>query len=132
MSYTLGEAAKATGKTKPTILRAIQAHKISAQKNDHGEWQIDPAELHRLYQPISEEPTETERSNNALQVEVRLLREMLQDIREDRDRWRTQAEKLVLTDQRAMVTPPPARQHDHPQAPATGRKWWHWGRRESV
>ena len=42
-------SAGATGRTKPTILRAIQLGKISAQKDEHGGWQIDPAELHRVY-----------------------------------------------------------------------------------
>lgn len=129
MNYTLGEAAKATGKTKPTILRAIQAHKISAKKNEHGQWQIDPAELYRLYEPIREEQSETQRGNDTLQVEVTFLRELVADLREDRDRWRTQAEKLLLTDQRAqtIITPPPV----PAAAPATEapvkRRWWQRG-----
>ena len=49
MAYTLGEAARATGKAKPTIARAIQAGRISASRSDTGDWQIDPAELHRVY-----------------------------------------------------------------------------------
>ncbi|CAK0743427.1 conserved hypothetical protein [Gammaproteobacteria bacterium] len=53
MPYSLKQAADATGKSKQTILRAIQAHKISAEKDVHGEWQIDPAELHRVYDPIA-------------------------------------------------------------------------------
>jgi hypothetical protein len=125
MNYTLGEAAKATGKTKPTILRAIQAHKISAKKNEHGQWQIDPAELHRLYEPIREEQSETQRGNDTLQVEVTFLRELVADLREDRDRWRTQAEKLLLTDQRAqtIITPPPMPAAEAP----VKRRWWQRG-----
>jgi excisionase family DNA binding protein len=51
--YSVKEAAEATGKTKPTILRAIQANRIAARKDEHGRWQIDPAELHRVYRPIA-------------------------------------------------------------------------------
>jgi hypothetical protein len=30
-------------------VRAIKAGKISVAKDENGEWQIDPAELHRIY-----------------------------------------------------------------------------------
>jgi len=53
MSYTLGQAAKASGKSKPTIQRAIKGGKISAKKNPHGCYVIDPAELHRVYPPVT-------------------------------------------------------------------------------
>jgi len=48
MHYTLGEAAKATGKTKTTIAKAIGKGRLSASK-DFGRYQIDPAELSRVY-----------------------------------------------------------------------------------
>lgn len=53
MSYTLGTAAKATGKHITTISKAIKKGKISAVKNDDGSYAIDPAELHRVYPPLS-------------------------------------------------------------------------------
>ena len=50
MSYTLGEAAKATGMSKSSILRAIKSHKVSAAKDEAtGAWVIEPQELHRVY-----------------------------------------------------------------------------------
>jgi hypothetical protein len=138
MSYSLKQAAKATGKTRPTILRAIQANKISAKKDEQGAWQIEPVELHRIYPPVQEhEPTQERRNdtyNEAYEIEIRLLRErvadkeaVIDDLREDRDRWRTQAEKMLLTDQRekAVITP-------SPETPATApakRRWWQRGRR---
>ncbi len=51
--YTLGTAAKAAGKSKSTILRAIQNGVISATKGPQGNYQIDPAELHRVYPPVA-------------------------------------------------------------------------------
>ena len=51
MPYTLGQAAKATGKQKSTILEALRNGRISAAKDDLGRYQIDPAELHRVYPP---------------------------------------------------------------------------------
>jgi hypothetical protein len=49
MIYTMGQAARATGKAKPTIARAIQAGRLSAPRTDDGSWSIDPAELHRVF-----------------------------------------------------------------------------------
>jgi predicted site-specific integrase-resolvase len=54
MSYTLGQAAQATGKSKMTIQRVIKKGLISANKNDSGEWEIDPSELHRVFPTITE------------------------------------------------------------------------------
>ena len=47
MSYTLGEAAKAVGCSKPTLSRAIKNGKMSAQRLDDGSYRIDPVELER-------------------------------------------------------------------------------------
>jgi hypothetical protein len=51
MPYTLGQAAKATGKSKPALLDAIKSSRLSASRNDKNQWQIDPTELHRVYAP---------------------------------------------------------------------------------
>ena len=50
MVYTLGQAANATGKSKSTILKAIKNGRISAKKDDLGNWSIDPAELSRVFE----------------------------------------------------------------------------------
>ena len=50
--YTIATAAAAVGRNKTAILRAIKAGKISVAKDENGEWQIDPAELHRIYPPL--------------------------------------------------------------------------------
>lgn len=51
MKYSLSEAAKATGKNKTTIQRAVKSGKISAAKGDSGSYEIDPSELHRVFPP---------------------------------------------------------------------------------
>lgn len=51
MKYSLSEAAKATGKNKTTIQRAIKSGKISASKGNSGSYEIDPSELHRVFPP---------------------------------------------------------------------------------
>ena len=117
MAYTLGEAAKATGKSKATISKAIKCGRISAAKDDTGAFQIDPAELHRVYPiTVSTEQEETPRGNQGNPTNDGLLRELqarleaaherladkeavISDLREDRDKWRQQATAL-LTDRK--------------------------------
>lgn len=92
MSYTLGEAAKAVGFSKPTLSRAIKNGKLSAKKLEDGSYQIDASELERWKDgnghrngsvkriitlkdtPVT--PTETHDSSE-LQIEVATLREQL-------------------------------------------------------
>ena len=42
MSYTLGQAAKAVGMSKTSILRSIKAGRISAGRDQLGQWAIEP------------------------------------------------------------------------------------------
>lgn len=117
MRYTLGEAAKATGKSKTTVQRAIAKGKISAEKNGNG-YSIDPSELHRVF-PLQRvdtvsidpdvntpRPHETLDNTSVLRVRIEALeallsreQEVTSDLREDRDKWRHQATAL-LVDQR--------------------------------
>src|SRR3954454_1904094 len=75
MAYSLKQAGEATGHTKPTILRAIQTGKISAQKTETGEWWIEPAELHRVYPPVTSGVTRTDTTDAEVTVELLLLRQ---------------------------------------------------------
>jgi hypothetical protein len=47
MSYTLGQAAKAVGMSKTSILRSIKAGRISAGRDELGQWAIEPCEFTR-------------------------------------------------------------------------------------
>lgn len=113
---SLGEAARQAGVAKTTIHRAIKSGKISAQKKDDGSYSIDPAELFRAFPaPTSIETVPMERSatppqTSGLDREVSLLRERIEDLKADRDAWRAQAERLLLT-----------------STTTTQRKgWWPW------
>jgi len=115
--YTLGEAAKATGKSKAAISKAIKSGRISASKQTDGVYKIDPSELHRVYPPVSINSEPEPQDNTVVSTENALLIRELQirlevaeqrlaesdsriaDIKEERDRWRQQAQAL-LTDQR--------------------------------
>jgi hypothetical protein len=59
MSYTLGAAARTTGKSKATIHRAIKSGRLSAARTERGGWLIDPAELARVFPEIGETGAET-------------------------------------------------------------------------
>ena len=124
MSYTLGQAAKATGKSKTTIQRSIAKGRISAKKDASGVYQIDPSELHRVFAPISPDTVPKPPQSNTtpphddtpvLQAKIDALEEMLarerealDELRADRDAWKQQATGL-------LSAPPPKR-----------RRWWHW------
>lgn len=98
MHYTLGDAARSTGLSKPTIQRAIKSGKLSATRNEDGSYSIDPAELHRVYgtlprdgndvPPVKQD--ETPSAPNALQVEVEVLRQKLSTLDIERERERQQ------------------------------------------
>lgn len=113
MVYTLGEAAKATGKSKATISKAIKSGRISAKKGDTGAFAIDPSELHRVYPlTVEGEQKETPHKQQENTKDDGLIRELqarleatqerltdkesvIADLREDRDKWRQQATALL-------------------------------------
>jgi len=107
MTYTLQQAAEATGKSKSTIQRAIKKGTISAGEDVHGNYQIDPAELHRVYPPKSlrnevqeNERDDTQQANSAvgtvvLRVELQQTREMLAALNVERERERQQAAAVI-------------------------------------
>lgn len=107
MAYTLGEAAKAVGKSKATISKALKTGKITGQKNEDGSYTIDPSELHRVYPPTPSETVQGERNETPsepgvnhselieLRVKLQAAQERIADLQEDRDHWRQQANRLL-------------------------------------
>jgi len=103
MELSASQAAKKVGKSVPTITRAIKKGKLTAKPRDGGGWVIDAAELFRVWPAISNEtdatPTmlrsETPIETSALEREVELLREMLDETKADRDSWKEQAQKIT-------------------------------------
>lgn len=53
MVLTAKKAADTVGMTKAGIIKAIHTGKLSAVKNVHGQWEIEPAELFRVYKPFT-------------------------------------------------------------------------------
>jgi predicted RNA-binding Zn ribbon-like protein len=120
---SLNKAAKEAGVAKSTLLEALHSGRMSAVKNDVGHWQIDPAELFRVFPKTSSlergeppaTPRETQKTTNpasALEVEVKMLREQIERMDSERERERAQ-----LDDQIEALREQAARQSaDHRQA----------------
>ena len=142
MSYTLGEAAKAVGFSKPTLSRAIKNGKLSAIRLDDGSYSIDAAELERWKDANGHrngavkriatpaETPETASETSALQAEVEKLRAQVQSDQRERGFLEQRIEDLKERADRAE------RKEDQlhallvdlrPQAVAEPRKGF-WGR----
>ncbi|WP_217847059.1 hypothetical protein [Paracoccus marcusii] len=78
---SLSQAAKATGRSKSTIGRAIKAGRLSAIRNDDETFSIDPAELFRVFPRGGPEPSHAELVGTpgtaAEQLEIKTLRDEL-------------------------------------------------------
>ena len=58
MGLSAKQAADAVGMTKQGIIKSIRNGRLSAIKDDKGQWKIDPAELFRVYEaPKTVDPT---------------------------------------------------------------------------
>lgn len=136
------KAAEAAGVSLPTITRAIKKGKLSAvpvtDTNGGKGYEIDTSELMRVFPPkqtvTPETPpmlrSETPNDNGVLQVEIKMLREMLDqeratvaDLRGRLDDEAAERRKLtlLLTDQSTRPAPPVAQERPK-------RAWWRFGR----
>jgi hypothetical protein len=114
---TMGEAAKEAGISKATLSRAIKNGRVSAKRNDKGGYDIDPAELFRVYPRNTATGSDngsmkrdaTPDVTPALHAEIEGLKAQLalmkapaDDLKEQRDGWQKQAEgsQRLLADQR--------------------------------
>lgn len=115
---SLSQAAKATGKSKSTINRAIKSGKLSATRHEDGTYSIAASELFRAFpngttsgsewldtQPARTPDGTAEIRIEALEAALQREREVNADLMADRDHWRQQATALLA-------------------APEKRRKWW--------
>ena len=109
MSYTLADAASATGLSKAIILRAIKDGRITASKDERGEWRIEPAELSLLAPsiaaPAAGDPSglpDVEALGEQIEALLRQagdrLRQQLAEVRREHDDDHSSAPQLVLVD----------------------------------
>jgi len=101
--FTLGEAAKEVGKSKTTLTRAITAGRMSGRRLEDGSYEIDPAELFRVFDRVEtpetvakvsnatpRDPSDTQSHTTSdetvtrLQSEIRELKQRLEVSEDDR------------------------------------------------
>lgn len=124
MKHTLGTAAKATGKAKSTILRAIKNGTISASKAYDGSYEIDPAELHRVFSPNSAQQA-TSNDTQPHEEHAATLRLRLEILEAERQRERDQLQ-ATIDDLRIRLDRSEERVTVLLAAPPNKRRWWQW------
>lgn len=142
MEYSLADAAKATGKNKTTIQRAIKSGKISGIKRASGAYEIDPAELHRVFPPATtQRDAQQAASNDTQRPTVALETSGLERIAElERELAVAQSRSISLEEQRHQMSETIEdlrgrldRSEERVTALLAGptpkrRNWWPWGR----
>ena len=122
---TLSQAAKQTGKSKSVISKALKNGTLSYASKESSGYRIDAAELFRVFAKHENENVQRTRSRtpenggenpyeNALKIreletENKLLHERMKDkearieeLQEERNEWRSQAQRLLLTHQHSQ------------------------------
>jgi hypothetical protein len=113
---TLGQAAKQAGKSKTALANAIKEGRIYAARLPNGQYQIDPSELFRVYPPVnlkghldSQVDSKldcqgghhlTPADTTPLQRETELLREMMEQLKDERDDLRRRLDTTEAARQR--------------------------------
>lgn len=112
--YTLGQAARATGKSKTTISKAVNSGRLSYIEKTKAGYKIDPAELFRVFpkpSPKSEpEITKSEAAEKVIaELRARLDDKTAENLRLQQDvfDWKEQAKtaQRLLEDQRGRNSP---------------------------
>jgi FtsZ-binding cell division protein ZapB len=139
--FNLVSASAATGVSRSTVLRAIKAGKISAERDATGGWSIQPCELFRVFPPLPVPATEdtqqkTEQADglvDQLRNQISDLRNTVEDmrraqedlrrgqddLRQDRDAWRE-----AFQNTQRLLEPP--RQQDDQLRNKGLLRWWWW------
>ena len=121
---TLGQAAKEIGVSKPTLSKAISTGKLSATRREDQSFAIDPAELMRYHEankhrfqvatPQASRPETPDNTDETVELRTRAalaeerlsdLKAQLVDMREQRDKWQDQAQRLALPAPEKLAAP---------------------------
>jgi hypothetical protein len=140
MAYSLGQAAKAGGISKTSLHRAIKTGRVSAIKNESGLYEIEPAELHRVYPPAevaerSDNPALGQDGTAGTGVETAVLRREIELLRE-----RVADKESVIEDLRTRLDHSEQERRDKDrqltalltdQRQGKRRRWW-WRRKAAT
>ncbi len=99
--FTITEAAQQAGLTRAGIHKAIKAGRLSATKNDNGNYQIDAAELFRVYnQKFTKDDTLVDTVDYRLIAQrLEFIEKLLRQAEDERDNLR-----LSLAQAMALLT----------------------------
>ncbi len=132
-TLTLLEAAREVGLSKATLWRAVKSGKLSASRTDDGGFIVDASELHRAFQAKRSEPRgmpqdaaahvtleadDTAQRLAVAEAKLEALHAMVQELRQARDAWQAQAERLALAAPIAAPAPLPSSES------VRRRPWW--------
>jgi len=103
---SLKQAAEFAGHTKPTLLKHMRSGRLSGEKDDHGQWWFDMAELVRVYgEPesrIAADPAPVDGQNplalqreTALAMELAAARARLEMVEQERERERRDKDATI-------------------------------------
>lgn len=127
---SLRQAEKLTGVSRTAIQKAISRGRLSASKDDLGQWAIDASELTRVYPPLSEGVGQVSPPGQVIdtsEIEVRHLREKLEMVESERDYLRealsAERELVVRLSYQPVAADRPIRESDKASPPAMMR-WW--------
>lgn len=106
--HSISEAARVANKARSTIQRHVKEGKLSKVLGADGRPAIETSELHRVYRDLSHKDSsdtplivqadtpEKTASTVALEAELAALRTERDYLKEERDRWVAQSERLTL------------------------------------
>lgn len=130
MKFSASQAAKETGKSIPTITRAIQSGRLSADGPKGGPYEIDASELFRVFPKVTANTNETPpKLGGESAIEAKVLQAQLEakdqqialllSERDDlRRRLDTEATERRQLSQRLLAAPAPTPRK---------RGWWPFG-----
>ena len=116
MLLSLSQAAKETGKSKSVIANALRKGWLSGKHGVKGQWEIDPAELFRVYPPVHAPEPSQERESTAKDALIELLKEQVKDAKEREQRLMLMLESEQHTrrdlEQKLLPAPRKAKKRD--------------------
>lgn len=132
MQLSLSAAAKEVGRSKSTLSRAIGQGRMSATRCDDGSYQIDPAELYRVFPTPVPQPAVLNTAQPALERDG-TLRMQLELAERERDRERQERSRerdqmqATIDDLRTRLDRAESRIAGlllAPPAPQRRLRWW--------
>jgi predicted DNA-binding protein YlxM (UPF0122 family) len=100
--FTITEAAKEAKVSRAAIHKAIKAGRLSATKNDDGNYLIDAAELFRVYQPVTSTISKPSVnlvdniSNQLIVQELEFTKQLLKQVESERDNLRVSLNQAMM------------------------------------